>query len=206
MADRHTLRRFDDIVIFLHPLCRQRGFQEGECQRAQAGARRAMDGLALRACHPHRRMRLLQRFRHQVSARHVKIRPAKPGIRTHCQHVGGLFGRLAPHLGLFLRRDAEAFHLECRGQLAGAPVRPTVRYQVQRCNAFRHARGMIVFRRHQRNAVSETDAFGALGAGGEEDLRRRGMRVFLQEVMFDLPHVVDAKPVAELDLRQRILD
>ena len=54
--------------------------------------------------------------------------------------------------------------------------------------------------------MAEPDALRALRTGGEEDLRRGGVRVFLQEVVLDLPDVVDAEPVAELDLRQRILD
>ena len=206
VADRHAFRRLDDVVVFLHPFRRQLRFQEGEGQRAQAGTRGAMDGLALGARHPHRRMRLLHRLRHQVAARHVEIRAAEAGIRTHRQHVGGLLGRLAPHRALFLGRDVEAFHLQRGGRFTGAPVGAAVRHQIERRDAFRHARGMIVFRRHQHDAVAEPDALRALRAGGEEDLRGGGMRIFLQEVMLDLPHVVDAEPVAEFDLRQRVLD
>ena len=64
---------------------------------------------------------------------------------------------------------------------------------------------MIVFGRHQRDAVAEPDLFGALRAGGEEHLRRRGMRVLLEEMVLDLPDVIDAEPVGELDLIERVL-
>ena len=47
---------------------------------------------------------------------------------------------------------------------------------------------------------------GARGAGGEEHFRRRGVGVLLEEVVLDLPDVVDAETVGQLDLRQRILE
>ena len=59
---------------------------------------------------------------------------------------------------------------------------------------------MVVARCHQRNAVAEPDAFGALRAGREEHLGRRGMRILLEKVMLDLPDVIDADPVGELHL------
>src|SRR5215831_16693699 len=59
---------------------------------------------------------------------------------------------------------------------------------------------MVVARCHQRNAVAESDAFGALRAGREEHLGRRGMRILLEKVMLDLPDVIDADPVGELHL------
>ena len=123
VADRHALRRLDDVVVFLHPFRRLLRFEEREGQRAEPGARGAMDGLALGARHPHRRMRLLHRLRHQVAARHVEILAAKAGIGTHRQHVGGLLGRLAPHRALFVRRDAEAFHLQRGRRLRRCPIR-----------------------------------------------------------------------------------
>src|SRR5215813_15543878 len=64
---------------------------------------------------------------------------------------------------------------------------------------------MVVARCHQRNAVAEPDAFGALRAGREEHLGRRGMRILLEKVMLDLPDVIDADPVGELHLFQRYL-
>ena len=42
--------------------------------------------------------------------------------------------------------------------------------------------------------------------GGEEHLGRRGVRVLLEEVVLDLPHVLDAELVGELDLLERVLD
>ena len=53
--------------------------------------------------------------------------------------------------------------------------------------------------------MAETDALGALAGGAQENLGRGGVRVLLEEVMLDLPGVVVAQPIGELDLRQRIL-
>src|ERR1700730_8784485 len=53
--------------------------------------------------------------------------------------------------------------------------------------------------------MAQPDALGALAGGAEEDFGRGGVRVLFQEVMLDLPGVVVAQPVGELDLGQRIL-
>jgi len=54
--------------------------------------------------------------------------------------------------------------------------------------------------------VPEADLAGALGRGGQEDLGGRGVRVLLEEVVLDLPGVVDAEPIGQLDLRERVLE
>ena len=64
---------------------------------------------------------------------------------------------------------------------------------------------MIVFGRHQRDAVAEPDLFGALRAGGEKHFRGRGVRILFKEMVLDLPDVIDAEPVGELDLIERVL-
>ena len=46
----------------------------------------------------------------------------------------------------------------------------------------------------------------ALAGRGEEHLGRRGVAVLLEEVVLDLPHVLDAEPVGQLDLLERVLD
>jgi hypothetical protein len=155
--------------------------------------------------HPHRRVRPLHRLWHQIAARHVEPAPPKSGIRPHRQHVGSLSSRLLPHRPLVFGIDAKAAHLDRRRRLAGSPFDAAVRHQIERRDAFGDARRMIVIRGHQCDAVAEADAFGALRAGGEEHLRRRGVRVFLKEMMLDLPDVVDPEPIGELDLDERLL-
>ena len=132
-------------------------------------------------------------------------RPVKTRIGPHRQHVGGLLGRLLPHRLLFLRIDPETAHLDRRRRLAGAPFDAAVRHQVERGDAFGDPRRMVVFWRHQGDAVAEPDPLGALRAGGEEDLGRRRVRILFEEMVLDLPDIVDAEPVGELDLIERLL-
>ena len=53
--------------------------------------------------------------------------------------------------------------------------------------------GWLNLRRGQDDAVAEADVLGALAAGGEEHLGRRRVAVLLEEVVLDLPHVLDAR-------------
>ena len=68
------------------------------------------------------------------------------------------------------------------------------------------ARRVVERRRRLHDAVPEPDVLGALRRGGEEHLGRARVRVLLEEVVLDLPHVVDAERVGELDLLERVLD
>jgi len=86
------------------------------------------------------------------------------------------------------------------------PVHAPVGDEVQRGQTLGDAGGMVVAGRHQDDAVPEADPPGALRRGGQEDLGRRGVGVFLQEVMLHLPGVVDSQPIGQLDLGQRVLE
>jgi hypothetical protein len=65
---------------------------------------------------------------------------------------------------------------------------------------------MVELRSGEDDAVAETDLRRALAAGGEEHLWCRRVAVLLEEVVLDLPHVLDAEPVGELDLFERVVD
>jgi len=54
--------------------------------------------------------------------------------------------------------------------------------------------------------VAEPDPAGPLRGGGEEDLGRGRVGVFLEEVVLDLPRMVDAETVGQLHLRQCVLE
>ena len=54
--------------------------------------------------------------------------------------------------------------------------------------------------------MAETDALAALGAGGQEDLGRRAVRVLLEKVVLHRPHAVEAETVGELDLVERLAE
>src|ERR1700687_3937168 len=72
--------------------------------------------------------------------------------------------------------------------------------------ALRAPRRVIVFRRHQADAVAETDVFGALRARREEYLGRRGVRIFLEKMGLDFPGIIDTELVGEFDLIERLLE
>ena len=75
--------------------------------------------------------------------------------------------------------------------------------QVERGDALGDARGRVGGELH--DAVAEPDVLGALAGGAEKHLGRRRMRVLLEEVVLDLPGVVVAEPVGQLDLVERVL-
>jgi hypothetical protein len=195
----------DDRVILLDPFCRLLGFEKGEGERAEPVARGEVDRLAPRARHPHRRVRLLHRFRHDVAAWHVKPAAAKSRIRAHRQHIGGLLRRLLPHRALVVGIDAKPAHFDRRRRLAGPPLDAAVRDEVERGDAFGDPRRVVVFGRHQRDAVAEADLPRALRACSEKNLGRGGVRILLEEMVLDLPDILDAEPVGELDLVERLL-
>jgi len=64
---------------------------------------------------------------------------------------------------------------------------------------------MVVIGRHQGDAVTQANALGALRAGGEKHFGRGGVRILLEEVVLDLPDVVDPQTIGELDLVKRLL-
>ena len=101
--------------------------------------------------------------------------------------------------------DQEAAQLGGRGRLAGAEVHPPVGDQVERGHALGHPRRVVHGRRDLDDPVAEPDALGARRGGRQEDLGRGRVRVLLEEVVLDLPDVVEAEPVGQLDLRQRVL-
>ena len=47
---------------------------------------------------------------------------------------------------------------------------------------------------------------GSLAGRGQEHFRGRGVAVLLEEVVFDLPHVLEAQPVGQLDLFEGVLE
>ena len=55
------------------------------------------------------------------------------------------------------------------------------------------------------NAVAQSDVLGALRSGAEEDFGRGGVRVLLEKMVLDLPRVVVAEAVGQLDLVERLV-
>ncbi len=111
-----------------------------------------------------------------------------------------------PHGALGLGVDEEAAQLGLRRGLPAAEVDPAVRDQVQHRDALRDPGRMVEQRRGLDDAVPEPHPFGALRHRREEDLGRARVRVLLEEVVLDLPAVLDAEPVGELALLEGVAE
>src|SRR5438270_11023603 len=106
MSDRHAFL-FEDAVIVVDPWPGLAGIDKRKRQRTDAVTRRHFDGLSVRARNPERRMRLLQRFWHDIAARHLEEFALETGIGVHRHHVGALFDALFPHPALFDRVEPD---------------------------------------------------------------------------------------------------
>ena len=146
------------------------------------------------------------RLRHDVARRHRDVLAGVAGERRLGHAPQRDPQPFLPHLALLDRVDQEPAELGLRRRLAGAEVGAAVRHEVEHRDALGDAGRVVERRRRLHDAVPEPDALRALRRGGEEHLGRARVRVLLEEVVLDLPHVVDAERVGELDLLERVLD
>jgi len=56
------------------------------------------------------------------------------------------------------------------------------------------------------DTVAEADVLGPLAGGAKEYLRRRAVRILFQEMMFDFPGVIVAKPIGQFHLVERVVE
>src|SRR5260370_5440192 len=105
-----------------------------------------------------------------------------------------------------IEAEIEAAEFHQRGALAGAEFDAPVGDEIEGGDALGDPRRMVVFRRHQADAMAEADVLGALRARREEYFRRRGVRIFLEKMVLDFPGVVDAEFICEFDLIERLLE
>ena len=149
-------------------------------------------------------MGALLRLRNHVSGRHRDPAPVVAGERLLDEHAGDRVQRLLPLGSLVLPVHAEAAQLHLRASLAGAELDPAAGDQVERRHPLGHARRVVDGRRDLDDPVAEADPARALAGGGEEDLGGARVRVLLQEVVLDLPDVVEPEPVGQLHLLERV--
>src|SRR5579875_3155645 len=205
LRDRRALAR-EGLVVVRHPVPGLGDVDEGEGERAEPEPSGGVDHLAVRAGEPHGRVRPLHGLRDDVARRHREVLPGVAGIRALREHERDLRDRLLPHVVLLARVDPEAFELDARRGLAGAELDAPVGDQVEHGDPLRDPRRVVVARRHEHDAVPEADPLRALAARGKKHLGRRGVRVLFQEVMLDLPRVIEAEPIGELHLLERLLN
>ena len=133
-------------------------------------------------------------------------RPLVAGERLLDEHAGDRVEAFGPLVALLVAVDHEAAQLGFRRRLAGAELDPSVGDEVEGGDAFGDACGVVEVLRQLHDAVADADARRALAGRGEEHLGRAGVAVLLEEVVLDLPHVVEAHSVGQLDLLERVLE
>ena len=204
VADGHTLP-LERPVVVADPVAGIFGIDEREAECTDPLLRCEVDRLAPAARHPHRWMRLLARLGNDVTGRHRDVLAVDAGERLlgHAPHRDAQ--PLLPHLPLLDRVDEEAAELRLGRRLARAEVDAPARDQVEGGDALGDAGRVIERRWRLDDAVAETHLLGALRHRGQEDLRRARVAVLLEEVVLDLPAVLDAELVGELALLQRVL-
>ena len=204
VTDRNTFLAKDAVVIVDPVLCFC-GVDECEGKRTDPKPGCKLDRFAVRAGDPYRWMRPLHGLGHDIAAGHLEIFALESRIGIHGEHVQTLLQTFAPHLALLFDRHPETTQLQKRRRFAGAEFHAAARHEIQRGYAFGDTRGMIVARRHQHDSMTEPDLFCTLRTRGQEHFGRGGMRIFLEEMMFDFPGMVDTQPVSEFNLVERIL-
>ena len=90
--------------------------------------------------------------------------------------------------------------------LADAEVDASVRDQVECRQPLRGPRRVVVVGDHLADAVAEPDVRRSCRRSSEEHLGRRRVRILVQEVVLDLPRVVEAEPVGQLDLVEGLVE
>ena len=178
------------------------GRDELEAERPHAPFAGLGQRLQLRAGDPERRVRLLQRLRHDHAQRDVPdLARVLAGPVLEHRHDGA--DRFLEDLALVLHGDAERLELGDRGALAHAELAAPVRQQVERRDPLGDPRRMVG--RHLEDAVPQPDVLGPLARRREKRLRGGRVGILFEEVMLDLPRMVVAQPVRQFDLVQRVL-
>ena len=149
-------------------------------------------------------MRLLHRLRDDSALGHREVLavPAGDFIRPHVRDGAD---HLVPHVLGVVRLNLETAQLGPSRGAAGAELEPAVGDDVERGGAFGDARRVIDLGQAERDALTDVDVLGHRGRGREEDLRRRRMAVLLEEMVLDLPDLVEAQFIGETDLLERLV-
>ena len=190
-----------DVLVRLYLALLLGEAAEREAERTQAALRRVDFGAGARYRNPHRRMRLLVRLRQHRALRHREVRAlvAETLLRPHLrQHAHVFVPRRLRGIGI----RTEAAEFGPRRAAAGADFEPSARHDVEHRAAFGDADHRIDLRHAHVDAVTDADALRLRGDRGQEDLRRRAMRILFEEVMLDRPAIIEAQLVRE----DRLLD
>ncbi len=102
--------------------------------------------------------------------------------------------------------DTEATELGLGRGLAGPEIDPPSRHEIEHRDPLGGAGRVVVSGCGLDDAVAQADVLGSLAHRGQKDLGGRRVGVLLEEVVLDLPHVVEPEPVGQLDLVEGVGD
>ncbi len=154
--------------------------------------------------HPDRRVRVLHGLRHDWPFGHREVLALEPGVGILRPHPDDLRKDLFEHRPRVFRVDAESPELGFGDRASDAEVVPTLAHDVEDRGHLGRAGRVVERWRQEAHAVSDPDGLRVLGHGREEHLRRRRDRVPLQEVVLDLPDMMEAELIGEADLLERL--
>ena len=193
----------DGVIVGVHPGVGGVRRDELEAQRPHAAATRVFDRVELRAGDPERRVRFLQRFRHDVAPGELEVR-AVVFARLVLEHRDQAADRVLPDLALLLEIHIERIELGRRRTFAHAELDAALGDEIETgdvgCNLGWMIGGEL------KDAVREPDSLGALAGGAEEHRRRGRVRILLEEMMLDFPRRVVAELVGQLHLVEGVLE
>ena len=162
-------------------------------------------GAGARHRHPHRRVRLLVGLGQDGARRH---RPERRPRRSTAPAVH-IFGRQRTNSSqVFLVSSGLARNPPSSVHVAERPVptssRPP-RQDVEHGRPLGDLDRVVELGHADDDAVADADVLRQHRARGEEQLRRRAVRVLLEEVVLDRPHRVEAQLVGQLHLLERVV-
>src|SRR5277367_7116429 len=198
-GDRHAAL-LELLVIAVHPFGQRTGAGVGETQGPDALLGGHLDRSRPGAGDPYRRVWLLQRLRDDVTGRHLDVLALESGEGLFDHAADRDLQGLLPLRPLVGGVDVEAAEFSDRGRFAGAEFHSAIRYQVQGGDPLGDPGGMVDRRWQAHDAESQPDVLGPLTGRGQEHLRRGGVAVLLQEVVFGQPDGGEAGLIGLLDL------
>jgi hypothetical protein len=148
-------------------------------------------------------MGLLERLWQDIAQRELEVF-ALVLPRLVPEHRDDAADSVLPGVSLVAKAAVEGVELRDVGTFANPEFDAPTAEQVERAYSLRYSRRVVC--RQLDDPVSQTDLLRPLARGGEEHFRGGGVGVLLEEVVLDLPGVVVAEPVGQLDLRQRVLE
>ena len=137
-------------------------------------------------------MRFLQWLGHDIAQREIEIGPVifAAGILKHRDDRAH---RVFPDGALFFKRATKRFEFGAARTLAHAKFDAALTDEIKGGDALGNPRRWACRQLH--DAVRQADLLGALACRPEKHLGGRRVRIFLEEMVFDLPGEIVAEPV-----------